>query len=136
MWMGQACQGTFAVPVHVPLPVPVPVPVPEDGERRQCALHDGSSSRAAGFEPFERRVTRTLAQAVAAVRDLVADGEEPAAGELRGAVERGVSAELCAALGRILSGGCRRPAVRLPLGPGGAVVRRYPAGGVPRGGQP
>lgn len=90
--------------VHGPFMIPVLVPLPQT-ETLTAPLPDveGEQLFRAAAEPFARRVTRTLAQALVAVNEVIIQPERmPTARDLHTAVERGVSREFCSALTRIL----------------------------------
>ncbi|MFI6992326.1 hypothetical protein [Nonomuraea wenchangensis] len=92
--MAHTKQGSFIIPILVPLSEPV---VPSD----ELALIE-IDPRA--VEPFERRVTRTFAQSLSAVKETIIDpGKEPSTEALHEAVSRGVSREFCASLSKILT---------------------------------
>ncbi|GAA2790074.1 hypothetical protein RMN57_22990 [Kitasatospora sp. CM 4170] len=95
--MDHTQEGSFIIPVLVPLPEPPEVA----GE--QMTLPDMELYTAAP-EPFERRVTRTFAQSIMAVKEIIVDPERsPSVSDLHTVVERGVSREFCAALAQILA---------------------------------
>lgn len=95
--MDHTQEGSFIIPVLVPLPDP---PAVSDG---QMPLPDMELYTAAP-EPFERRVTRTFAQSIMAVKEIIVDPEgTPSIGDLHTVVERGVSREFCSALAQILA---------------------------------
>ncbi|MDX3354692.1 hypothetical protein PV703_15535 [Streptomyces sp. ME01-24h] len=94
--MDHTVHGPFMIPVLVPLPrvEAIPAPLPEV---------EGEQLFQAAAEPFARRVTRTLAQSLMAVNEVIIQPEGmPSAMVLHTAVERGVSREFCSALARIL----------------------------------
>jgi hypothetical protein len=94
--MDHTVHGPFMIPVLVPLPrtESLAAPLPEV---------EGEQLFRAAAEPFARRVTRTLAQALMAVNEVIIQPETmPSARDLHLAVERGVSREFCSALTRIL----------------------------------
>ncbi|MFE5007302.1 hypothetical protein ACFRJ3_22090 [Streptomyces sp. NPDC056696] len=90
--------------IHGPFMIPVLVPIP----RLQHSLDQQRSSESlelfrAAPEPFERRVTRTLAQALLAVQEVIVQPEHmPTMRDLHQAIDRGVSREFCTALSKIL----------------------------------
>ncbi|MFC5662949.1 hypothetical protein ACFP3U_08115 [Kitasatospora misakiensis] len=95
--MDHTQEGSFIIPVLVPLPDP---PAVSEG---QMPLPDMELYTAAP-EPFERRVTRTFAQSIMAVKEIIVDPEgTPSVGDLHTVVERGVSREFCSALAQILA---------------------------------
>jgi hypothetical protein len=90
--------------VHGPFMIPVLVPLPKLG-MSQAPLPNvqGEELFRAAAEPFARRVTRTLAQSLVAVNEVIVQPEGlPSARTLHAAVERGVSREFCSALTKIL----------------------------------
>ncbi|MEV6847229.1 hypothetical protein [Actinoplanes sp. NPDC051411] len=92
--MGHTERGSFIIPVLVKLP-----------EVEEPAVGQGSfvSIAKSAPEPFERRVMRTFAQSLAAVKQLVVEPAlEPSIEVLFAIVERGVSREFCWALSRVL----------------------------------
>ncbi|MEU0037334.1 hypothetical protein [Streptomyces sp. NPDC006333] len=94
--MDHTVQGPFMIPVLVPLPkletLQAPLPNVQGEELFRAAA-----------EPFARRVTRTLAQSLVAVNEVIIQPEGmPSARTLHAAVERGVSREFCSALTKIL----------------------------------
>ncbi|NEA82691.1 hypothetical protein G3I30_27375 [Actinospica acidiphila] len=94
--MDHTVQGPFMIPVLVPLP---------KLETPQAPLPDvqGEELFRIAAEPFARRVTRTLAQSLVAVNEVIVQPEGfPSASTLHAAVERGVSREFCSALTKIL----------------------------------
>ncbi|MGW3811103.1 hypothetical protein [Micromonospora sp. NPDC005113] len=93
--MGHTERGSFVIPVLVRLPEETAA-LPQDSI-------DGFSEMVTP-EPFERRVTRTLAQSMAAVDKLIVEPGRPATLErLIAAVELGVSREFCDALSKVLA---------------------------------
>ncbi|GAA3528155.1 hypothetical protein [Streptomyces osmaniensis] len=95
--MDHTQEGSFIIPILVPLSYTKDVP----GEARREA--DLELFQAAP-EPFERRVTRTLAQSLMAVKEIIVEPEaSPSVGDLHAVVARGVSREFCAALAKILT---------------------------------
>ncbi|MFI1033778.1 hypothetical protein [Streptomyces sp. NPDC020951] len=95
--MDHTQEGSFIIPILVPLSYTEDVP----GE----ALHEADLELfQAAPEPFERRVTRTLAQSLMAVKEIIVEPESsPSVGDLHAVVARGVSREFCAALAKILT---------------------------------
>lgn len=90
--------------VHGPFMIPVLVPLPHT-ESLAAPLPDieGEQLFRAAAEPFARRVTRTFAQSLVAVNEVIVQPERmPSARDLHAAVERGVSREFCSALTKIL----------------------------------
>ncbi len=95
--MDHTQQGSFIIPLLVPLSEP------EQRSFEQPVLPNMELTVSAP-EPFERRVTRTFAQSVMAVKEIIVDPERsPTKGDLHAVVERGVSREFCTALARILA---------------------------------
>ncbi|MEU7725178.1 hypothetical protein AB0B78_08010 [Streptomyces sp. NPDC040724] len=95
--MDHTIEGSFVIPVLVPLTEPADRAVPET---RSETLELFSSAP----EPFERRVTRTFAQSILAVREIIVQPERfPSASDLNDVVLRGVSREFCSAVAAILS---------------------------------
>ncbi|WP_030461868.1 hypothetical protein [Kitasatospora sp. NRRL B-11411] len=95
--MDHTQEGSFIIPMLVPLPEMPELPV------AQMQLPD-LEHLTAPREPFERRVTRTLAQSLMAVKEVIVDPERsPTVQDLHAVVERGVSREFCSALAQILS---------------------------------
>ncbi|MCT9139113.1 hypothetical protein [Streptomyces violarus] len=95
--MDHTQEGSFIIPILVPLShmedVPGAAPQEADLELFQAAP-----------EPFERRVTRTLAQSLMAVKEIIVEPESsPTVGDLHAVVARGVSREFCTALAKILT---------------------------------
>ncbi|KAB8171110.1 hypothetical protein FH609_000490 [Streptomyces sp. 3MP-14] len=96
--MDHTQEGSFIIPILIPLP-----PVEETGTITQPQIEGLELLRAAP-EPFERRVTRTLAQSLMAVREIIVEPERsPSGDDLHAVIARGVSKEFCSALARILS---------------------------------
>ncbi|MCC5479061.1 hypothetical protein [Streptomyces barringtoniae] len=95
--MDHTLEGSFVIPVLIPLTEPTERAVPEP---RSENLELFTSAP----EPFERRVTRTLAQAILAVREIIVQPERsPTMRDLHDVVQRGVSREFCTALANILA---------------------------------
>ena len=93
--MAHTRQGSFIIPVLVRLP-----PEPARPSYPMDLLEDED---VAPPEPAERRVTRTLAQALSAVdKAIVQPAVEPTMDDLHKAVQMGVSRELCVALHNVL----------------------------------
>ncbi|WP_369044458.1 hypothetical protein [Streptomyces sp. Midd1] len=94
--MDHTLQGPFMIPVLVPLPrTQAPGITQQSNESLELFR--------AAPEPFERRVTRTLAQSLLAVQEVIVQPERmPTMRELHFAVDRGVSREFCTALSKIL----------------------------------
>lgn len=98
-FMGHTERGSFVIPVLVP------IPEPEQPEGEQPTLYDRADPvlHNAAPEPFERRVVRTFAQSMQAVRDLVVQPDRaPDPERIHELVYRGVSREFCTALGNVL----------------------------------
>lgn len=94
--MDHTIHGPFMIPVLVPLPR---TQAPDQTQQKNESLE---LFRAAP-EPFERRVTRTLAQSLLAVQEVIIQPERmPTMRDLHPAVDRGVSREFCMALAKIL----------------------------------
>jgi len=95
MRMGHTRSGSFVIPILVTLSAPL---VPS-----QPLILSESTHRALAPEPFERRVTRTFAQSLQAVRDIiVSPARVPSSDDLRAAVEVGLSREFCQAVAKVL----------------------------------
>ncbi|MGW4565684.1 hypothetical protein ACWEN3_25785 [Streptomyces sp. NPDC004561] len=94
--MDHTVRGPFMIPVLVPLPK-------MDTSQAPLPNVQGEELFRAAAEPFARRVTRTLAQSLVAVNEVIVQPEGlPSARTLHAAVERGVSREFCSALTKIL----------------------------------
>lgn len=90
--MGHTLSGSFIVPIYFDLTVV---------QVEQQTLDENTS--AAAPEPSERRMTRTLAEAISAVaRRLVDPGVEPTPSAVAEAVNAGVTLQLVRALGNLL----------------------------------
>lgn len=99
-FMGHTERGSFIIPVLVQIPEPDP-PDPLQptlyDDRAEPILHNAAP------EPFERRVVRTFAQSMQAVRDLVVEpGRIPGTDQMHELVYRGVSREFCGGLVKVL----------------------------------
>lgn len=95
--MDHTQQGSFIIPLLVPLSEP------EHPAGEQLILPNLEVLTAAP-EPFERRVTRTFAQSIMAVKEIIVEPERsPTMSDLHAVVERGVSREFCTALAKILA---------------------------------
>jgi hypothetical protein len=95
--MDHTQEGSFIIPILVPLPYTEEVP-------RETHLAADIELFQAAPEPFERRVTRTLAQSLMAVKEIIVEPESsPSVGDLHAVVARGVSREFCSALAKILA---------------------------------
>jgi len=98
--VGHTKRGSYIIPVLVPLPEP------EEPDFHQPLLDAGGEHvqfHRAGIEPFERRVVRTFAQSMQAVRDLVVTPDRvPNTDDVHELVYRGVSREFCSGLATIL----------------------------------
>lgn len=92
--MGHTEEGSFVIPVLVPVHE-----VPQDDPMHEPLVEIERSAP----EPLERRVTRTLAQSLMAISEVIVEpAREPTTKSLHAAVERGVSRELCVSVSRIL----------------------------------
>jgi hypothetical protein len=97
--MGHTRHGSYIIPVLMPLPEP------ETADLHQQTLdyHMGPELHRAPPEPFARRVVRTFAQSMQAVRELVVEpARVPLADGIHELVYRGVSREFCSALVSVL----------------------------------
>ncbi len=96
--MGHTQKGSYVIPVLVP------IPEPSEPDLHQPTLdHNHEELHRAPSEPFERRVVRTFAQSMQAVREIVVDrAQAPTTNQVHELVYRGVSREFCTALARIL----------------------------------
>ncbi|WP_189132169.1 hypothetical protein [Wenjunlia tyrosinilytica] len=95
--MDHTLDGSFVIPLLVPLSAP-------DERTPHAADLPNLELFTSAPEPFERRVTRTLAQSIQAVREIIVQPENsPSMSELHAVVERGVSREFCSALASILA---------------------------------
>jgi hypothetical protein len=93
--MAHTTNGSFVIPILVRLP---DVIEPELSQEPLVEIERSAP------EPFERRVVRTLAQSMSAVRTYVVEpAREPTLQTLHAAVERGVTREFCTSLARILN---------------------------------
>jgi hypothetical protein len=93
--MAHTKQGSFVIPVLVRLGLE---PQPEPRMQLVDDLVDVGPR-----EPIERRITRTMAEALRAVeKAIVEPGTEPTTDQIHTAIEMGVSKELCIALRRLL----------------------------------
>ena len=96
--LGHTEQGSYILPVLMPLTEPAP-----DEQHSLWRDEPGVVERVA-LEPPERRVTRTLAQALTAVSTLVVEpATDPNAGVVPPLVAAGVSRELIIAVSKVLS---------------------------------
>lgn len=96
--LGHTEQGSYIFPVLLPLTEPDP-----DEQDNLWRDEPGIAERVA-LEPPERRVTRTLAQALTAVSTLVVEpAKEPTAAVVAPLVAAGVSRELIVAVNQVLS---------------------------------
>ncbi len=92
--LGQTEQGSFVVTIHSPVP-----PNLEESEQRTFWPELSS-------EPFARKVTRTLANALAAMGDAIAEvGRGDNIEAFERAVSKGVSANLCLAISKFVKDG-------------------------------
>ncbi|MFF0271817.1 hypothetical protein [Streptomyces sp. NPDC004330] len=95
--MDHTIEGSFVIPILVPLTQPIDKPIPSPRDENLELF-------ASAPEPFERRVTRTFAQSILAVREIIVQPERfPSASDLQDVVLRGVSREFCSAVAAILS---------------------------------
>ncbi|URN13062.1 hypothetical protein LUW77_20355 [Streptomyces radiopugnans] len=95
--MDHTQEGSFIIPVLVPLPFT------EEVSTEAQHVDDLELFQAAP-EPFERRVTRTFAQSLMAIKEIIVEPESsPSVADLHAVVARGVSREFCSALAKILS---------------------------------
>ncbi|WP_455354429.1 hypothetical protein [Streptomyces sp. SYSU K217416] len=95
--MDHTQEGSFIIPILAPLPFT------EEIDTGVQYIEDLELFRAAP-EPFERRVTRTFAQSLMAVKEIIVEPESsPSVSDLHAVVARGVSREFCSALAKILS---------------------------------
>jgi hypothetical protein len=95
--MDHTKDGSFVIPLLVPLSAP------EEREMQSDPLPNVELFTSQP-EPFERRVTRTFAQSIQAVAEIIVQPENsPSMSDLHAVVERGVSREFCAALAHILA---------------------------------
>lgn len=98
--MAHTEEGSYVLPIWMPLTPPEA----DDGQSQIVGMGFHRAS-----EPPERRVTRTLAQAISAIDEVIVRPErEPKSSDLSSLVVAGVSRELVGALHRVLTG----PAVR------------------------
>lgn len=96
--MGHTERGSFVIPVLVALPEPDPIDIHPTLLTSEELFHRASP------EPFERRVVRTFAQCMQAIREIVVEPErEPRAEQIYELIYRGVSREFCTSLTDILS---------------------------------
>lgn len=94
--MDHTVRGPFMIPVLVPLPRTT-------APNTMHQVDDSLELFRAAPEPFERRVTRTLAQSLLAVQEVIVQPQKmPTMRDLHFAVERGLSREFCTALSKIL----------------------------------
>ncbi|MFI8094045.1 hypothetical protein ACIF9R_38075 [Streptomyces sp. NPDC086080] len=95
--MDHTQEGSFIIPILVPLSSTQEAPE-EAAQTADLELFQAAP------EPFERRVTRTLAQSLMAVKEIIVEPESsPSVGDLHAVVARGVSREFCSALAKILT---------------------------------
>jgi hypothetical protein len=95
--LGHTREGSYIIPVLMPLPEPKS----DSTDEPPIA---GMEIERVAFEPQERRVMRTFAQALAAVNSVVIAPERtPTATQLQAAVVAGVSRELVSALHRVVT---------------------------------
>jgi hypothetical protein len=92
--LGHTREGSYVIPLLMPLP-------PQDDSGREPL--SGMESHRVEYEPTERRVTRTLAQALDAVQQrIVEPAKEPDAQDIAPLVAAGVTRELVFAVNSIL----------------------------------
>jgi len=119
--LGYTRAGSYVIPLLMPLPPP------QDDSARQPL--EGMGTERVAYEPAERRVTRTLAQSLAAVQQgIVQPAREPHARDMAALVSAGVTRQLVAAASSILA----EPEVSefgVSFQWAGAIT---PPGGVPR----
>ncbi|GAA1537813.1 hypothetical protein GCM10009827_065860 [Dactylosporangium maewongense] len=90
--MAHTEEGSFVFPVLIP------IDPPNRDSTDQTWLDVGTP------EPFERRVVRTFAQALYALREIVIEpANDPVPDQLYALVERGVSREFCVSLAKVLA---------------------------------
>ncbi|GAA0534851.1 hypothetical protein GCM10010172_14930 [Paractinoplanes ferrugineus] len=99
--MGHTKRGSYIIPVLMPLPEP------DEPDRHQPYLRQDENDHVefhrAPSEPFERRVVRTFAQSMQALREIIVKpAQEPRSAQVHELVYRGVSREFCMALAGIL----------------------------------
>lgn len=95
--LGQTEQGSYVLPILVPLTEPGP-------EEQDNLWHSEPGVDRVAPEPPERRVTRTLAQALTAVNTrIVQPAREPTAADMAPLVAAGASRELIVAVNQVLS---------------------------------
>ncbi|MCC9176785.1 hypothetical protein LOC57_03795 [Arthrobacter sp. zg-Y750] len=95
--LGHTIQGSYIIPILMPLPRP-------EEEETRAPTFDGMSVYRTAFEPAERRVMRTFAEALSAVdRGLIQPGVEPRAQQVNDVVAAGVSLEFVSALSDVVS---------------------------------
>jgi hypothetical protein len=93
--LGHTREGSYVIPLLMPL-------LPQDDSTR--APLSGLETHRVEYEPAERRVTRTLAQALNAMQQrIVEPGREPGVQDVIPLVSAGVTRELVAAVHSILS---------------------------------
>ena len=96
--MGHTEEGSYIVPVLMPLP-------PQPALDPSVPHLEGMDELRNPYEPAERRVTRTLAQALAALDAFVVrPAKQVTSDDVHGFVEAGGSRELVVAVSRILAG--------------------------------
>lgn len=119
--LGYTREGSYVIPLLMPLPPP------QDDSAHEPL--EGMETERVAYEPAERRVTRTLAQSLAAVQQgIVQPAREPRARDMAALVSAGVTRQLVAAASSILA----EPEVsefRASFQWAGAIT---PPGGVPR----
>lgn len=92
---GHTLRGSYIIPVFMPLPRPTaPSQTPLDLEKNQRTF----------YESEERRVTRTMAQSLAALKSLVVEpGKAPRSSVVADLVTAGVSREMVLAIHKVIS---------------------------------
>jgi hypothetical protein len=89
-------EGAYIVPLHMPLPPP------QDDLARESLV--GMETERVEYEPAERRVTRTLAQALGAVQQrIVEPAREPQLRDIPALVAAGVSRQFVGAIKSVLA---------------------------------
>lgn len=96
--LGHTEHGSYIVPVLVPLSEPAP------GEQSDLWHDEPGVAERVAYEPPERRVTRTLAQALTAINiRIVQPAREPTAADMVPLIAAGASRELVVAVNQVLS---------------------------------
>ncbi|WP_151901674.1 hypothetical protein [Tsukamurella tyrosinosolvens] len=100
--MGHTIKGSYIIPVEVRVGDPVPSDEELSDEQAQESI-TGFDTAAPEVESMERRMTRTFAQAMAAVhQEIVASEKLPRGDALMRLVSQGVTAEFVDAVARVL----------------------------------